>query len=68
MKITFDFDKNEMTDDITGTQYVPGLRERMEDIIHAAGLEMISGAELRKDINTLFDEMGTNIKCAEPND
>lgn len=68
MRVTFDFDKNEVTDDMTGTQYIPGLRERMADIYKAAGMEIISGAELRKDINALFEEMGADIRCAEPDE
>ena len=64
MKITFDFDKNEVTDE-NGTIYVEGLKEKRKAILEAAGLEEISGAELRNDINKLFEDMGANIKCAD---
>ena len=63
-QITFDFEKNEVTDE-NGTIYVEGLKEKRKAILEAAGLEEISGAELRNDINKLFEDMGANIKCAE---
>jgi len=65
MKITFDFDKNEVTDE-NGTIYVEGLKEKRKAILEAAGLEEISGADLRKDINKLFADLGADIECAEP--
>lgn len=64
MKITFDFDRNEVTDE-NGTIYVEGLNTKRKAILEAAGLEEVSGADLRNDINNLFAEMGADIKCAE---
>ena len=66
MKITFDFDTNEVTviDNVqNGTQYVPGLNERLEAIVEAAGMEMISGKELCNDIDALLEELGLDIRC-----
>ena len=64
MKITFDFDKSEVTTE-QGTIFVEGLDQRYKAILEAAGLEEISGADLRNDINKLFEDMGANIKCAD---
>lgn len=66
MKITFDFDTNEVTiidKNQNGTQYVPGLNEKLEAIIEAAGMEMISGKELCDDIDALMEELGLDVRC-----
>ena len=65
MRITFDFDRNELIDE-NGIQSIPGLSERKEAILEAAGLEMIPGEELRRDINAFFKELGVDIRCEEP--
>ena len=67
MKITFDLDKNEVTIESkgqNGTEYVPGLNERLEAIIEAAGMEMISGNELADDIDALMEDLGLNVRAA----
>ncbi len=67
MKITFDFDTNEVTikdKSQNGTQYVPELNERLEAIVEAAGMEMIPGEELRNDIDALMEKLGLDIRCS----
>lgn len=66
MKITFDFDNNTFTDE-HGTQSIPDLNEKKDAILKAAGLEIISGEELRNDIDALFQSLGlNNLRCARP--
>ena len=67
MKITFDFDKNEMTYEC-GTQYVPDLDKKRDAILEAAGLKIIPNEEMRHDIDSLVEELGLNIRCASPED
>lgn len=72
-KITFDFETNEVTIESShsnnGILIQPELQDRKEAILEAAGLEIISGEELRANINDLLKEMGyDNVSCAEPSD
>ena len=71
-RITFDFETNEVIiecDGHHGTRIDPELQKKRAAILAAAELEIISGEELRKDINQMFSELGfTNVKCANIDD
>lgn len=57
MKLTIDFDNETVTTD-QGTIVSPGIKNKESEIIKLLGLEIISGEELKEDINNLFDELG----------
>ena len=64
MKITIDFDTNIVKVDDTEL-YIDNLEQKKNDIYAAIGLQELPMADLRADINNLFDELGLNVKCAE---
>ena len=57
MKLTLDFDNNTVETE-HGTILIPDLSANKTAILHAIGLEEISGEELRADIRKMLDEMG----------
>lgn len=66
-KISFDFERNEVSYD-NGKQsavlYIENLKEKKSAILAAAGLEEIPVSELRDELNELFKEIGIDVVCA----
>ena len=65
-KITFDFENETVTEQIganENTLNVPGLKNREDAILGAAGLVRDS---IRNDIDDFFAQIGADVRCAEP--
>lgn len=71
-RVTFDFETSEViiySKSQQGSEYVPHLKDKKSAIMAAAGLEEISMAELRDEINRLCIDLGLDdVRCAEPDD
>lgn len=68
-RITFDFENGEIIINNSGQDSVladPEIKKKKRAILSAAGLEEISGEELRNDINELFEKLGIDAACAGP--
>ena len=68
-RITFDFENGEIIINNSGQDSVladPEIKNKKSAILSAAGLEEISGEELRNDINELFEQLGIDAACAGP--
>ena len=68
-RITFDFENGEIIINNSGQDSVltdPEIKNKKSAILSAAGLEEISGEELRNDINELFEQLGIDAACEEP--
>ena len=68
-RIIFDFENGEIIINNSGQDSVladPEIKNKKSAILSAAGLEEISGDELRNDINELFEQLGINAACAGP--
>lgn len=68
-KITFDFENETVTEQIganENTLIVPGLKNREDDILGAAGLVRESLDSIRNDIDDFFAQIGADVRCAEP--
>ena len=66
-RITFDFENGEIIINNSGQDSVladPEIKNKKSAILSAAGLEDISGEELRNDINELFEQLGIDAACA----
>lgn len=69
-RITFDFETGEIIFDCPGKNGVEidlSLRDKKKAIMASAGYETIPMSELREDINSLFQSLGLDCECAEPN-
>jgi hypothetical protein len=70
-RVTFDFETGEITFESEGQKGVQidfNLKEKKQAIMASAGFDAITMLELRSEINDLFQSLGLNCRCAEPDE
>lgn len=70
-RVTFDFETGEIIFDCNGQNGVHldfNLKEKKKAIMASAGFDTVPMSELRSDINALFQSLGLNCECAEPDE